>query len=65
MSGGAEPAILSLKQVCDLLGIHVNTGLKLAARGELPGQLPRVGKLYRFNREAVERYLSGETGSAA
>jgi len=51
---------LTLAEVCDLLRIHKNTGWRLAAAGKLPGQLPRIGRDYRFARPAVEASLRGE-----
>ena len=50
---------------CKLLGVHVNTGYRMAERGEFPGLLPRIGRRHRVGRDQLDAYLAGRNGSAA
>jgi excisionase family DNA binding protein len=43
----------STNALADLLGVHVDTVRRLAREGRLPGY--KVGKLWRFSSEDVER----------
>lgn len=47
----AAPAVLTPKQVGDLLGICPRTVQKMAQRGELPGV--KVGNKWRFSRAKI------------
>lgn len=53
-----EPLTLTITQVSRLLGISPTTARELAAKGELPGILPRVGGQWLCSREAVMAYLA-------
>lgn len=52
------PDVLTLEETAERLRISRPTLLELAARGEIPCQ--RVGKQWRFHRDAVLAWLAGE-----
>lgn len=54
----AMPEVLDSLAVAQLLRVHLTTVQDLARRGQLPGR--KVGKDYRFLREAVVAWL-GQT----
>ena len=49
------PDVLTPEQLADLLQVQLETVLKLAADGELPGR--RLGEEWRFSRAAVLAWL--------
>jgi len=50
-----DPAIMTLIEVADYLRIPKASVYKLAQRGRIPCQ--KVGKHWRFRREALDRWL--------
>ena len=54
----ALPEVLDTKAAATLLQVHLTTVQQLAQRGEIP--CCRVGKEYRFLREALSEWLRGE-----
>jgi excisionase family DNA binding protein len=53
-----EAAVLTPAEVAELLRIDEDTVERMAAAGELPGR--RLGDDWRFNRDAILRWLGGE-----
>jgi len=51
--------VLSVKEVADLLRVHVTTVRRLAATGELPGKM--IGKRWRFSRQEILSLLPGRS----
>ena len=54
-----EPATLTLYEVADLLRISDSTAKRLAKQGKLPGNIGKVGRQWRFSREAVMNFVGG------
>lgn len=55
----ADPdAVLTLVEAAALLRISVSTAKKLAARGNLPGILPKVGVQWRVNERVLRQFLN-------
>lgn len=52
------PAVLTVKEVAELLRINRNTVYELFQRGEIPGGR-KVGNSIRFSREALLQWLRG------
>jgi excisionase family DNA binding protein len=65
VNASAPPEVLTLADVAELLQIAEDEAAALAERGEIPGR--RVGRHWRFAREAVLSWLAGalEAPSAA
>lgn len=55
-----KPVLLTLEEVADILRISLSKAKQMAQRGELPGQLPKLGHQYRFSAERVAAYTRGE-----
>lgn len=55
--------LLTLRQLAEVLQISQRNARALAAKGALPRPI-RVGRLVRWRREAVERWLSAQGESA-
>jgi len=51
------------KDAAELLGVHVNRVYEMAQTGEIPS-LRRVGPELRFDMDALEAWLRGETEEA-
>ena len=51
------PEVMIVSEVAQLLRVSRHTVYRLAARGELPGR--KVGRIWRFQRGALEDYLRG------
>ncbi len=49
------PDVMTVEQLCSYLQIAKSTLYKLAQEGKVPGQ--KVGKHWRFRREAIDRWL--------
>jgi len=49
------PAIMNVAETSQYLRIPVSTLYKLAQEGKIPGQ--KVGRHWRFRREAIDRWL--------
>lgn len=52
----AEPDVLTLAQLAELLQVDEKTVRSLAAKGELPGR--KLGRQWRFSRQAVLDWLA-------
>jgi excisionase family DNA binding protein len=59
-----EAETLTLREVCAALRISYATGHRLIKRGQFPIQVMRVGDHFRFQRDDLERFLSGGGGAA-
>lgn len=53
------PEILTTKEVAKYLKLHEITICKYAAEGKIPAI--RIGRVWRFDKEAIDRWISGET----
>ena len=51
------PEIMTTKELAKYLKLHEITIGKYAAKGEIPGL--RIGKLWRFDKEVIDRWISG------
>jgi excisionase family DNA binding protein len=51
-----ESDVLTLQQLCQYLQIPRSTLYRVVRDGTIPGQ--KVGRQWRFHREAVDRWLS-------
>jgi excisionase family DNA binding protein len=51
--------VLTVMDVAELLSLSPITVYRLAKRGEIPAV--RVGRCWRFTREAIEKWLAGKT----
>ena len=50
--------LLNAKETCGLLAVHKNTLYRMVKRGEIPpAYYTRIGKQYRFNGEAIEKFM--------
>jgi len=56
------PEILTPKEVCEMLRIHRVTLYKLIRQGRIPSF--RIGGDWRFNRDAILRWMTEKTGLA-
>ena len=54
--------VLTLEQLAELLQLDEKTVAQLARRGEIPGR--KLGREWRFSREAVLEWLRGEDAAA-
>lgn len=54
-----DPPVMTLIEVADYLRIPKASVYKLAQQGRIPCQ--KVGRHWRFRREAVDKWLSRET----
>ena len=52
----SNPPVMTIAEVAEYLRIPLGSAYKLAQRGKIPCQ--KVGRHWRFRREAVERWLS-------
>ena len=57
----SENEILTIKELCDFLRVHPSTIYRMVKRGEIPSF--RIGADWRFRREAIERWMAGESRS--
>jgi excisionase family DNA binding protein len=55
----AADEVLTMKEICDLLQVHKSTIYNLARRGQIPGF--RVGADWRFRKDVIERWMTGQT----
>ena len=51
------PEILTTKEVAKYLKLHEITICKYAAEGKIPAI--RIGRVWRFDKEAIDRWISG------
>ncbi len=54
------PDVMTIEQLCSYLQLSRSTLYKLAQEGKVPGQ--KVGKHWRFSKDAVDRWL--QTGTS-
>ena len=54
-----RPAVMTVEEVAEYLRIPRGSAYKLAQKGMIPGQ--KVGRHWRFRREAIELWLSSGT----
>lgn len=54
------PMVLSVRQVADVLSVHINTVKRLIARGELPAS--KVGRALRVDKVDLKQYLDASKG---
>ena len=52
-----QPLLVDLAELAVLLKISARTAKRMAAAGELPG-LVRLGRLVRFDRRVIERWIA-------
>lgn len=53
-----SPDLLTVEEVAALLRCSTRTLYAQAKKGRIPGAI-RVGSLWRFNRQALENWMSG------
>ena len=64
VSGGqTEPDLMTATEVADYFSIPENTVYKYAAKGRMPAL--RVGKVWRFDKKAVDRWVCGKWNADA
>lgn len=51
------PVIMTTREVARYLKFHEITICKFAAEGKIPSI--RIGKVWRFDKEAIDRWISG------
>jgi len=56
----ADSDLLTIEEVAELLRVSRDTVYRLAAKGEIPGT--KVGRIWRFSREAIEGWASRRLG---
>lgn len=54
------PDVMTIEQLCSYLQLSRSTLYKLAQEGKVPGQ--KVGKHWRFSKDAIDRWL--QTGTS-
>lgn len=54
--------VLTIVEVAEYLKLPRSTTYKLAQEGKIPGQ--KVGRHWRFNRAAIDRWLVGDSDSS-
>lgn len=60
-----SPRALTIKQVCDALGIPRRSFFQLRKAGKLPmcqELKPRLGRVVRYRADLIDRYLAGQWG---
>ena len=60
--GRVEPATYTRRDLADLLGVSERHVDRMTAAGEIPGVF-RSGRLVRFRRAVIDRWLDGESDS--
>ena len=60
MEGNADE-ILTIQELSDYLKVPVSTLYKLVREGSIPSF--KVGKHWRFHKDAVDRWIASEDGS--
>jgi excisionase family DNA binding protein len=56
------PEIMTTKQVAEYLKLHEITVCKYAAEGKIPAI--RIGRVWRFDKEAIDRWIAEGTAPA-
>lgn len=57
--------VLTINEAAALLRVSPSKARQLAAGGELPGVLPRLGKQWRINRRALEDFINAPVAQSA
>lgn len=55
------PKIMTTKEIAKYLKLHEITICKYAAEGKIPAI--RIGRVWRFDKDAIDRWISGEPKS--
>lgn len=55
MNRPREPAVLTVKELADLLQVHPSTIYRMLREGVLPGF--KIGSDWRFNRDSIDRWI--------
>jgi len=55
------PKIMTTKEIAKYLKLHEITICKYAAEGKIPAI--RIGRVWRFDKDAIDRWISGEQKS--
>lgn len=58
----AENEIMTARELAEYLRLHETTIYKLAQEGTIPGI--RIGRVWRFRREAIEELFKERAGAA-
>lgn len=58
-----DSKLMGLREAGDVFGIHRDTAYKLAASGEFPVPVVRIGRAYKVSRRAVDEYLARLDGN--
>ena len=53
------PDILSVKQLCEILGIGKNTAYSLLQSGEIKSI--KIGKVYKIPKKEIRKYINKQT----
>jgi excisionase family DNA binding protein len=56
------PEIMTTKEVAEYLKLHQITVCKYAAEGKIPAI--RIGRVWRFDKEAIDRWIAEGTAPA-
>ena len=51
------PVMMTTREIAKYLKLHEITICKLAAEGKIPSI--RIGRVWRFDKEAIDRWISG------
>jgi excisionase family DNA binding protein len=62
-NGRVEPATYTRRDLADLLGVSERHVDRMTVAGEIPGAF-RSGRLVRFRRIVVDRWLAGDSDKA-
>jgi excisionase family DNA binding protein len=60
-SKGAEPSILTIENVAEYLRVHPSTIYRMLKKKQLPAF--KVGRDWRFKREAIDRWCVSAEGN--
>lgn len=63
MSAAIESTVLTIDDLANYLKVSKSTLYKLAQEGAVPGQ--KVGRHWRFHRQAVDEWLCNQSTTAA
>jgi excisionase family DNA binding protein len=55
------PNIMTTKEIAAYLKLHEITVCKYAAEGKIPAI--RIGRVWRFDKDAIDRWIGGQTGT--
>jgi len=57
------PEIMTTKEIAKYLKFHEITVLKYAREGKIPAT--RIGRVWRFDKEVIDKWISGDQKKAA